>query len=471
MLKITQRVKQLTELEPLPDEMYLDCDVELTTEDYELAGLPVPGEEYEEDCEVEVDWPKLRYHEVQQALWNSKARFKVVPAGRRSGKTEFAIRWTIICAIMFTRAANGRFILAAPTHKQAKDIFWDKLLSMIPEDLIDKISISEKTVYLVNGARIEVMGLDKPSRVEGSPIDGIVIDEYADINPKAWESNVRPGLDTEGREGWAWLIGVPEGRNHYYDLAQYAQGVDEDWAFFTWHSSTILSQDKVDAARRQMDPLTFKQEYEAEFVTYGGRCYYSFGTENVKPAEYDRDLTLIFAFDFNRAPGIAVVMQEQNGETVILDEIYIEKNSNTEKVCDRLIAAWGHHKGEVYAYGDATGGAQGSAKVKGSDWDIIKYMLNDKFDMNYRIKRANPSVRSRLNAMNTRCMRGDGVRKLFVDPKCKNVIKDFEGVLATDQGDIDKKTDSKLTHLTDAIGYYIDYVHPIGGNVTSWETA
>src|ERR1700722_4764891 len=37
-------------------------------------------------------WVELRPHAEQLRLWHNQARFKLVPAGRRSGKTELAKR-------------------------------------------------------------------------------------------------------------------------------------------------------------------------------------------------------------------------------------------------------------------------------------------------------------------------------------------------------------------------------------------
>jgi hypothetical protein len=384
--------------------------------------------------------------------------------GRRSGKTELAIRNTVIKAIKFHEHANGRFVLAAPTHKQASDIFWEKLLLMVPEELLlSEPSISGKYITLFNGVRIEVAGLDKPQRIEGSPLDGIVIDEFADMKPQTWAAHVRPALDTLERWGWAWLIGVPEGRNHFYKLAQLAMSGDEpDFEFFTWKSSSVLPPEIIEAARRQLDPLTFRQEYEAEFVTFEGHAYYAFSEENQRNTKYDPERDLVFCFDFNRSPGIAVVCQEHVDGTSCIDEVWIQNNSNTELVCQRLINKWAHHKGRVLIYGDATGGAKGSAKVKGSDWDIVRYMLKPHFNLAWRVAKSNPSVRSRINAVNTRLCRGDGIRHLYVDPgKCPKLILDFEGVRVADTGDLDKKGDPMLTHLSDALGYYIAARFPI----------
>lgn len=416
----------------------------------------------------------LRYHPEQERLKQSMARFCVVPAGRRSGKTELAKRRLVREALHpHSRFEDPRYFAAAPTRDQAKAIFWGDLKRMIPPPVIERCSESDLMMRLYNGAELWVLGMDRPERAEGRPWDGGVLDEYGNMHPEVWPEHVRPAL--ADRAGWSWLIGVPEGRNHYYDLYQYARsGADPEFDAFTWPSADILPSSEVEAARRQLDDLTFQQEYEASFINFSGRAYYPFLTEtHTAPLKYNPRHRLMFCFDFNVEPGVAAVAQEQvlpNGVegTGIIGEVYIPRNSNTEAVCRKLIADWGKHQGDVYCYGDATGGARGSAQVQGSDWDLIKKTLRPHFGDRvffHRVQLSNPPERSRINAVNSRLKAADVIR-LMVDPvKAPNVVKDFEGValLEGGSGEIDKKRTPSLTHLTDAIGYYVVVEYPAMG--------
>jgi hypothetical protein len=117
-------------------------------------------------------------------------------------------------------------------------------------------------------------------------------------------------------------------------------------------------------------------------------------------------------------------------------------------------------------YGDATGGSGGTAKVDGSDWSLIKQYLRPVFGdkLRFRVDQSNPLERVRVNAVNSRCKSADGQVRLLVSKSgCPNLIKDFEGVRVIEgsAGDIDKDADPKLTHLTDAIGYYIEKCFPV----------
>ncbi len=422
-------------------------------------------------------WTQLRHHPVQSAYWNSPHRFNTVPAGRRSGKTEQAKRKLVKAALRGTKFDKPRFFAGAPTRDQAKRIFWDDLKGMIPPELLaGRPSETELAIRLVNGSEIVVLGLDKPERVEGQPWDGGVLDEFANMKGHAWSANVRPALSD--RRGWCDLIGVPEGRNHYYDLDRMAraemlaQGVESEWGAYTWTSAEILPPEEIISARRDLDEQTFAQEYEASFVNFEGRAYYAF-TEatHVARLAYDPVRPIALCFDFNVDPGIAVIVQEQmlpGGQvgTGVIGEVHIPRNSNTPAVCRKIIQDWGQHQGRVVCYGDATGGARGTARVNGSDWDLIKKDLAATFGQRlaFKVPPSNPAERSRLNAMNTRLRAGDGAVRLMVDPvRAPHVVKDLEGtrLLKGGSGEIDKKADPMLTHMSDALGYYVAAEFPI----------
>lgn len=170
---------------------------------------------------------------------------------------------------------NARFFCAAPTLDQARRIYWQDLKALIPSFALAKQpSETMLTIKLVNDSEIVVLGMDKPERIEGSPWDGGVLDEYGNMKEKAWGENIRPAL--ADRQGWCDLIGVPEGRNHYYELDQKAQadvakfGDASEFGRFTWFSSGILPESEIEAARRDLHPKVFQQEYEGTFVDFSG---------------------------------------------------------------------------------------------------------------------------------------------------------------------------------------------------------
>jgi hypothetical protein len=473
--------------------------------------MALQAKQTDQDLRLTKRWYPLYPHPVQIAMRDSTARFIVNPAGRRSGKTERKKR-KLVQACMDVRSFkfdDPIFVAAAPTYSQAKSIWWRDLKAMMPKWMLAKRpSETDLRIDCITGATLKVMGLDKPERIEGTPLDGIVIDEIANTKPESWEENILPALTD--RAGWAELIGVPEGRNFYYDMwkdsiGRLSQENGGNWAGFTWHSADIIDPEVIEYYRSIMDPLTFAQEYEASFVNFTGQAYYPFKEETHCTRlrqNYNPRGTLIFMLDFNVDPGVAAIAQEMqlpeiekplmgievDGRTLfsgtkrfkaregtgIIGEVYIPRNSNTPAVCRKLIDDWGDHQGHIAVYGDATGGARTTASETGSsDWDLVKQELykhygpdrvSIRLNLSDNGKPMNPSERSRVNAVNSRLLSDAGIMRLMVDPaSAPMTVKDFEGVrlLEGGSGEIDKKHDQTLTHLTDAVGYYIVKKYPV----------
>ena len=426
-------------------------------------------------------WYPLRHHDGQAECYNSASRFNINHSGRRSGKTELMGKRKVI-----KKAFQGskehydwRGFIAAPVRHQAKKIYWADIKAMIPKKYLAKPpNESDLIITLINGSEIHIVGMDRPERIEGVPWDHGLLDENGNMKPKAWQENVRPALSD--RNGSCDFIGVPEGRNHYYDLTQAAKAdTTGDWKVWHWPSWEIIDKEEVEAAKRDMDALTFMQEYGGEFISFTGRAYYSYDeTKHVGKYRdlYDPIRPLVLCFDFNISPGIAVMIQEFGsdvfdiplGQTVsaIIGEVYIPRQSNTARVCRKIVEDWKDHTGSIICYGDSTGGAGGTAKVRGNDWDIIKQQLYPNFGdrLYFNVPLSNPRERQRVNAVNSRFQSYSGLVRMVIDGKhAPMTAKDFDGVRVIEgtAGEIDKKSDPLLTHLSDAVGYYIHKEFPV----------
>lgn len=392
--------------------------------------------------------------------------------------------------------------LCAPTLTQAKGIYWEDLLALSAPWWAREPIRSEGSlrVFMIGGAQLWVCGLDKPQRIEGSPVDRLAVDELADVKEGAWDRHLYPALGTAGRPGRAWLFGVPRPGGQFAALARKAKDPTErDYAYHTWTAEGVVDRDVWLAAKRNTDAILFAQEWEGKRVGTEGRAYYSFAEEhNTRELDYDPRLPLLFSFDFNRSPGVAVVSQEQAIRGVLVDEcvrcradaagtaggacrkcgsllplatatcvigeVHIPRDSNTPRVCTRLAADWSHHKGAVICYGDATGGAKKSSSVEGSDWELIRTYLGRDFpQMQFDVDKANPAERARLNAVNLRACNAAGERRLFVDPrKAPNLLRDLceQLVLTGGTGELDKDKDKTLGHAADGLGYQIHKLYP-----------
>ena len=411
----------------------------------------------------------MHLSDKQKIVASDHARFRVLASGRRFGKTYLAVYELLRAAAK----VNQSVWYVAPTYRQAKQISW-KLLKEAVISLRWKAKYNESDLsctLLQSKSTISFRGADNYDSLRGVGINFLAIDEVADVKQEAWAEVLRPTLsDTNGE---AFFLGTPKGRNWFYDLYMRGQmGEDADWK--SWQFTTLdggnVPEEEIEAARRDLDELTFAQEYLSSFVNFTGRAYYPFDfTTHVKPLKYNPRETLILCFDFNVEPGVCAIVQEQelpNGlfGTGVIGEVYIPRNSNTPAVCRKVIAEYGEHQSRVVCYGDATGGARGTARIAGSDWDLIKAELRPVFRdrLSVSLQSGNPPERVRLNAVNSRLKSQAGDIRLMVDPRCKYTVKDFEGVrlLEGGSGEIDKEADRALSHLTDGLGYYIHREFP-----------
>lgn len=395
--------------------------------------------------------------EEAESFRQSPHRFNVVPAGRRSGKTMHA-KWRAFERALSIHHDDGRVIFAGPTHRQAKRIFWKPVKRMFRPFIAGRPLDGELSLTLVTGTTIEVMGMDVPERAEGAPVDHVVFDEYANMKPEVWTDHVRPMLAERG--GTADFIGTPEGRNHYYELWVTAQD-DDEWGSFTWSSRKVLPEPEIARIERDLDERTVQQEIDASFIDFEGRAYYAFDREThvIDEAPYDPNGPIAFLLDFNSKPGNASVVQETDAGTVVIDEVFIRRYSNTPEVCRELLRKFGNHRGDVLLYGDPAGNQHKSSALHGTDWDLVRNELKPTFGdrLHWRVPRSPPPIRISIAAVNSRISSG----AFRVAKKCEWMIRDLEGTEATEEGDIKKEQGSLLTHLTDGLRYYVQERFPV----------
>ena len=223
----------------------------------------------------------------QQEVFNDPTRFKVIAAGRRTGKSRLAA-WMLIINALSTQ--RGHVFYVAPTQGQARDIMWQVLLEL-GHSVIASSHVNNLQIKLVNGATIALKGADRPETMRGVSLKFLVMDEYADMKPEVWEQILRPALADQ--KGNALFIGTPMGRNHFYDLYTYAC-VSEDETFkgyhFTSYDNPLLDPDEIKAAQKSMSAFSFRQEFMASFEAHGSELFkeedVSFSEEEPEDGEF-----------------------------------------------------------------------------------------------------------------------------------------------------------------------------------------
>ena len=204
----------------------------------------------------------------QQEVMQSNARFKVVAAGRRTGKSHLAAISLILAAL---DDKPGKVFYVAPTQGQARDVIWHTIFE-IAGDIIERSHINNLEITLAGGNTIYLKGADRPDSLRGVSLKHLVLDEYAFMKPDVFESILRPAL--ADRKGSLIAIGTPEGRNHFYDLYVGSDSWN-DWAsfHFTSFDNPLVDKAEIEHARQTLPSWAFMQEFMASFDARTGGMF------------------------------------------------------------------------------------------------------------------------------------------------------------------------------------------------------
>lgn len=200
-----------------------------------------------------------------------RKRFTVLALHRRAGKTELALRQLLDSALR-CQLELGLFFYVAPLLKQAKAIAWARLKQIVgPLQMAGLVEVNESELWVrlrSNGAIIRVYGADNPEAMRGVRLDGVVLDEVADIKPETWREVLQPAL--ADRIGWALFIGTPHGINLFSELFFRARELP-DWhaALYTVYDTDALNAQEVERYRQSVDENTFKREMLCDFAASG----------------------------------------------------------------------------------------------------------------------------------------------------------------------------------------------------------
>ena len=213
---------------------------------------------------------KVEFLPWQQEVYGDNTRFKVVAAGRRCGKSRLAA-WAMIIRALSAERVDVFYV--APTQGQARDIMWS-VIEDLAHPIIASKHVNNMQFKLANGSRISLKGADRPDTMRGVSLEYLVMDEYADMKPVVWEEILRPAL--ADRKGDALFIGTPKGRNHFYDLYNYALNED-DPSYTAWHFTSydnpLLDPEEIDLAKKSMSSYAFRQEFMASFEALGSEIF------------------------------------------------------------------------------------------------------------------------------------------------------------------------------------------------------
>lgn len=179
---------------------------------------------------------------------------------RRAGKTVMAVMKLIDAALKNKHQfPPPRYSYVAPFFKQAKTIAWSYLKHYARKVPGTKVNEAETWVEFANGARISIVGADNPDSLRGIYLDGVVMDEMAQMKPDVWDEIVYPAL--ADRKGWALFIGTPKGVNRFSELHSSAK-TKAGWfsACYTVHETDVFTAEEIKQMEQDMPENKFRQE-------------------------------------------------------------------------------------------------------------------------------------------------------------------------------------------------------------------
>ena len=380
----------------------------------------------------------------QTQVFDDPARFRMLAAGRRFGKTHLSLVQLIVWGAQKAGSLNWYL---APTYRAAKSIAWRQLKAMVPPELFAEKNEVDLSIELINGSRIELKGGDRYDSLRGNSLSNVILDEAAYIPADCWEMVIRPALADQ--RGSAIFISTPAGYNHFHEWFEQA---DEEPGWQTFSFNTIeggnVPPEEVELARRTLDERTFKQEFLASFETFSGRVFPEFDDANVDERVADIGGPILVGLDFNVGVMAGVICSKVGDTLHQWDEIAV-KNSNTDEVAMMLRERFPNRR--ILCYPDPTGRARKTSASGATDHGILR-----KYGLEVIAPKAPWAVKDRLNATNWLICNAEKQRRMFIHPRCKNTIKGYRSVTFKEGAEdfvVDK--DPGLEHWIDGAGYLI----------------
>ena len=359
---------------------------------------------------------KYRPRSVFEDFHKRQQRWAIVVAHRRCGKTVACINDLIVKASLEGKK-DGRYAYVAPYYSQAKNIAWDYLVRFA-EPLLAKANQSELWVELINGARIRLFGADNPDALRGLYLDGIVLDEYADMRPRIWGEIIRPLL--ADRQGWAVFIGTPKGHNAFWDLYNNANK-DDRWYVRTLRASQtkLLPDKELEDAAKSMSQDQYLQEFECDFESailgafYGVEMRHLTDQGKIREIEYDPLFPVHTAWDLGYSDDTAIwFFQVVHGEIRMLD--YHSSNGQPVAFYAGIIQSREVERGYKYGFHYLPHDAR--AKTLASNKSIIE-QLSDKIPLKYLRIVPNLSLQDGIQASRL------ALTRAWFDYKCEDGIE------------------------------------------------
>jgi len=284
----------------------------------------------------------------------AKKKRAVLCWARRHGKDLACWNYLIWEAL----GKKGTYFYIFPEYAQARKALWDAItedglnyLDFIPKEVIKKRLNHEMKVYLHNGSIIQVVGSDNYDAIRGTNPTGVVLSEYAYQNPNVWKLVLDPILSKN--KGWAIFNSTPNGKNHFYDLYNYASGNSNEWFV-----SKITNEDTNYVSKEELDKKItggiseelIAQEYYCSFdIGVQGSYYGKYIRQMQKDSRigrvsYDDNLLVYTAWDLGFSDSMSIIFYQKRGSEILIIDCYENQGYQLSHYIQLI-------KSKEYAYG------------------------------------------------------------------------------------------------------------------------
>ena len=404
---------------------------------------------------------KIRYQPLptQRLFHLSAARFKGYSGPVGSGKSQALCHEAIRLA--YTNAGRTGLV-GAPTYPMLRGATQAALLELLDENGIPyEWNKAENNLLFTDcGSKVLLRPVEDYERLRGTNLAWFCVDELTYVGQEVWTRLEARLRDPKAVRLCGFAAWTPRGFDWVYErfIANRVEGYDVFLAK-PFENRHLLSEvpDYYERLKRSYDEKFYSQEVLGEYLNLqAGQVYSAFDRErNIAPVRIDRMLPLLWALDFNVDPMSSVVVQIVDGKVLVADEISLRR-ATTLDACGEFWRRYGSHSGGLVVYGDATG--QRMQTSGATDYKMVGDFMRQQRAQGFRmdVAKSNPAVSDRVNLVNSKLRNAEGHVGLLMDPRCRELIKDFEQVsYKADSGVIDKERDPRRTHLADALGYLI----------------
>jgi Terminase large subunit, T4likevirus-type, N-terminal/Terminase RNaseH-like domain len=386
-------------------------------------------------------------------------RFKGFSGPVGSGKSA-ALCFEALSNAYINEGRHG--MLSAPTFAMLRDASQRSLAELLDEQDVEfELKKSDGELVIKAPASVILLrSLDEPERLRGTNLAWFGIDELSYASEEAWvrlEARLR---DPKAARLCGFAVWTPQGHDWIYRRFIHTPVAGYGCVRAKPFENRFLLEGTPDYYERlesSYDPKFFRQEALGEYVnSRADRVYHCFNQAvHVIRQSYDPRKPLMWALDFNVAPMSSVLLQRDGDRLAVIDEIVLDR-ATTEEACMEFENRYKKHAGGLEIYGDASGR---SMHTTGSnDYTLLQgFLYKAGFrDIKVNVPPANPPVLSRAQKVNALLTNALGEVRLEVDPRCGELIADFEEVMfKKDSGVIDKVRDPRRTHASDALGYAV----------------